>query len=124
MAKRKSSGSGLANFLGGVAMRAVASKMEQKYHYAERGKINPYSAAALGISTGRMKSAKDVARTGAVLGALGAFDDDAPKTRAPFPARGYSAPSGGASTSARSDLALPAAPGRRAPAPDRPAASA
>ena len=57
-------------------MSAVADHMEKKYHYSKKGKINPYKVSAVGIASGRMKSTKDIIRTGAVLGALGSFDVD------------------------------------------------
>ncbi|MCC8357954.1 MAG: hypothetical protein LJU34_09060 [Oscillospiraceae bacterium] len=66
----------LIDLAGGLAMAAIAGRMEKKHHYAERGKINPYGVSAFGIATGRMKSTEDILRTGAVLGALGSFDDE------------------------------------------------
>lgn len=85
MARRKSKKSSkcpeplntLIDIAGGLAMGAVANRMEKKYHYSEKGKINPYAVSAAGIATGRMKSTKDILRTGAVLGAMGSFDVDA-----------------------------------------------
>ena len=61
----------------GLTMGAVAAHMEKKYHYSKKGKINPYTVSAMGLATGRMKSTKDILRTGAVLGALGSFDVEA-----------------------------------------------
>lgn len=66
----------LIDIAGGLAMNAVADHMEKKYHYSKKGKINPYKVSAVGIASGRMKSTKDIVRTGAVLGALGSFDVD------------------------------------------------
>lgn len=66
----------LIDIAGGLAMSAVADHMEKKYHYSKKGKINPYKVSAVGIASGRMKSTKDIIRTGAVLGALGSFDVD------------------------------------------------
>jgi len=71
----------LIDMAGGLAMGAVASRMEQKYHYRDKGKINPYTVSAVGIASGRMKRTEDLLRTGAFLGAMGSFDidaDDAP----------------------------------------------
>ena len=61
----------------GLTMGAVAAHMEKKYHYSKKGKINPYTVSAMGLATGKMKSTKDILRTGAVLGALGSFDVEA-----------------------------------------------
>lgn len=58
-------------------MNAIADKMEQKHHYRQRGVPNPYRASAFGIASGRMKSTEDIIRLGGVMGAMGAFDDDA-----------------------------------------------
>lgn len=72
----------------GLTMGAVAAHMEKKYHYSKKGRINPYTVSAMGLATGRMKSTKDILRTGAVLGALGSFDvdaDDEPEYRALIP---------------------------------------
>lgn len=66
----------LIDIAGGLAMNAVADHMEKKYHYTKKGKINPYKVSAVGIASGKMKSTKDIVRTGAVLGALGSFDVD------------------------------------------------
>lgn len=66
----------MIDLAGGLAMAAIAGSMEKKHHYKARGKINPYEVSALGIATGRMKTTDDIIRTGAVLGALGSFDDD------------------------------------------------
>ena len=66
----------LIDIAGGLAMNAVSDHMEKKYHYSKKGKINPYKVSAVGIASGRMKSTKDIVRTGAVLGALGSFDVD------------------------------------------------
>ena len=56
----------LIDIAGGLAMNAVADHMEKKYHYSKKGKINPYKVSAVGIASGRMKSTKDIVRTGAV----------------------------------------------------------
>ena len=61
----------------GLTMGVVASHMEKKYHYSKKGKINPYTVSAIGLATGKMKSTKDILRTGAVLGAMGSFDVEA-----------------------------------------------
>lgn len=66
----------LIDIAGSLAMSAVADHMEKKYHYSKKSKINPYKVSAVGIASGRMKSTKDIIRTGAVLGALGSFDVD------------------------------------------------
>lgn len=66
----------LIDLAGGAAMAAIANKMEKKHQYRKRGKINPYRASALGISTGRLKSTEDIIRLGGFLGAMGSFDDD------------------------------------------------
>ncbi|CAK7023622.1 MAG: hypothetical protein EUB_02240 [Eubacterium sp.] len=66
----------MIDLAGGLAMGAIAKHMENKYHYSKKGKINPYSVSAIGIASGRMKSTKDILRTGAVLGAMGSFDVD------------------------------------------------
>jgi len=67
----------LINLAGGITMNAIADKMEQKHHYRQRGVPNPYRASAFGIASGRMKSTEDVIRLGGVMGAMGAFDDEA-----------------------------------------------
>ncbi len=79
--KRKKSSSfglgildGLIDLAGGAAMNAVANRMEKKYHYSAKGKINPYRVSAIGIASGRMKTTRDIMRTGAFLGAKGSFN--------------------------------------------------
>lgn len=65
----------------GLTMGAIASHMEDKYHYSKKGKINPYTVSAMGLASGKMKTTGDILRTGAVLGAFGSFDveaDDVP----------------------------------------------
>ena len=59
-----------------LTMAAIASNKEKKYNYTARGKINPYAASAIGLATGTIKNTEDIIRTGAVLGAMGSFDDD------------------------------------------------
>ena len=59
---------------GGYAMSKIAAVMEEKYHYTERGKINPYAVSAVGIAHGKFKSTSSIISTGGVLGALGSFD--------------------------------------------------
>lgn len=85
MAKRKKSRksskcpesfNSLIDLAGGIAMNAIANKMEQKHNYHQHGVPNPYRTAAFGISSGHMKTTEDVVRLGAVMGAMGAFDDD------------------------------------------------
>ncbi|MCD7775270.1 MAG: hypothetical protein LUH40_06800 [Clostridiales bacterium] len=66
----------LADIAGTIAMSAVAANAEAKHHYSEKGKINPYTATAVGMSAGLINNTKDIIRTGAVLGILGSFDDD------------------------------------------------
>ena len=66
----------MIDLAGGLAMAAVAGSMEKRHHYKARGKINLYEVSAMGIATGRMRTTGDIIRTGAVLGALGSFDDD------------------------------------------------
>ncbi len=70
-----SGGDILADFAAGMLMGAVAAHAESKHHYAERGKINPYAVSAMKMGAGRMHTTNDILRTGAMLGALGAFDD-------------------------------------------------
>lgn len=87
MAKRKKSSGKISkcpepintmiDLAAGLTMGAVASRMEKKYNYSKKGKINPYSVSAVGLATGRIKNTKDILRTGAILGALGSFDVDA-----------------------------------------------
>lgn len=60
----------------GLTMAAIASNKEKKHNYSARGKINPYAAIAVGMATGRIKNTEDIIRTGAILGAMGSFDDD------------------------------------------------
>lgn len=60
----------------GLTMAAIASSKEKKHNYSARGKINPYAATAVGMATGRIKNTEDIIRTGAILGAMGSFDDD------------------------------------------------
>jgi hypothetical protein len=67
----------LIDIAGGIAMNAVANKMEQKHQYHKRGVPNPYKASAYGIASGRIKSTEDIIRLGGALGFMGAFDDDA-----------------------------------------------
>lgn len=57
-------------------MGAIADHMEKKHRYTARGKINPYAVSAMGIGTGRLRTTNDLLRTGAMLGAAGAFDSD------------------------------------------------
>lgn len=74
----------LIDIAGGIAMGAVASRMEKKYHYSKKGKPNPYAFSAMRIASGRSVSAKDML----LLGAIGAFDvdaDDAPTYRSYVP---------------------------------------
>ncbi len=72
---------GLIDLAGGIAMNAVANHMEEKYHYSDKGKINPYRVSAIGIASGRMKTTTDIMRTGTYLGAKGSFNvsTDPPK---------------------------------------------
>ncbi|MBQ9251903.1 MAG: hypothetical protein IJ188_04625 [Clostridia bacterium] len=79
--KRKKSSSfglgildGLIDLAGGAAMNSVANHMEKKYHYSAKGKINPYRVSAIGIASGRMKTTRQIMRTGAYLGAKGSFN--------------------------------------------------
>lgn len=67
----------LIDIAGGIAMNAIANKMEQKYHYSNKGKINPYKVSAFKIGTGGFKSTEDIIRTGGFLGAIGSFDVEA-----------------------------------------------
>ncbi len=60
----------------GLTMAAIAGSKEKKHNYSVRGKINPYAATAVGMATGRIKNTEDIIRTGAILGAMGSFDDD------------------------------------------------
>ena len=73
----------LIDIAGGMAMNAIANKMEKKYHYSKKGKINPYRVSAFKIGTGGFKSTEDIVRTGGFLGAMGSFDveSDQPRTR-------------------------------------------
>lgn len=95
MAKRKNGGrknsskcpeplNTMIDIAGGLAMGAIASKMEKKYHYRAKGKINPYAASAMGIATGRIRGTNDILRMGAYLGAAGSFDvqADPPRVKA------------------------------------------
>ena len=41
----------IIDIVGGLAMGAIADRMEKKYHYSKKGKINPYAASAIGIAT-------------------------------------------------------------------------
>ena len=61
----------------GLTMGIVAAHQEKKYHYKDKGKINPYTATAIGFATGSIKSHRDILRTGAILGAMGSFDVEA-----------------------------------------------
>lgn len=74
----------MIDIAGGLAMGAIASKMEKKYHYSAKGKINPYAASAMGMATGRIRGTSDILRMGAYLGAAGSFDvqADPPRARA------------------------------------------
>lgn len=64
----------LIDIAGGIAMNAVANKMEKKYHYSKKRTINPYKVSAFKIGTGRYRSTEDIVRTGGFLGAMGSFD--------------------------------------------------
>ena len=64
----------LLDIAGGIAMNAIANKMEKKHHYSQKGKINPYKVSAFKIGTGGFNSTEDIVRTGAFLGAIGSFD--------------------------------------------------
>ena len=64
----------LLDIAGGIAMNAIANKMEKKYHYSQKGKINPYKVSAFKIGTGGFNSTEDIVRTGAFLGTIGSFD--------------------------------------------------
>lgn len=66
----------LIDLAGGLAMNAIANRMEEKHHYRKRGVPNPYRASAFGISTGRLNSTEDIIRLGGLMGAMGSFDDD------------------------------------------------
>ena len=66
----------LLDIAGGIAMNAIANKMEKKHHYSQKGKINPYKVSAFKIGTGGFNSTEDIVRTGAFLGAIGSFDSD------------------------------------------------
>lgn len=73
----------MIDLAGGITMGLIAGHMEKKHRYKARGKINPYEVSAFGLASGRMKSTEDILRTGAVLGALGSFDDDLPRSYVP-----------------------------------------
>ena len=64
----------LLDIAGGIAMNAIANKMEKKHHYSQKGKINPYKVSAFKIGTGGFNSTEDIIKTGAFLGAIGSFD--------------------------------------------------
>lgn len=66
----------LIDIAGAALMFSIAEKKEKKYHYSKRGVPNPYRAASFGIASGKMNSMEDVTRLGAIMGAMGAFDDD------------------------------------------------
>lgn len=65
------------NLAAGLSMGLIAAHQEKKYHYKEKGKVNPYTATAIGFATGRIKSHRDILRTGAILNAMGSFDVEA-----------------------------------------------
>lgn len=65
------------NLAAGLTMGLIAAHQEKKYHFKEKGKINPYTATAIGFATGSIKSHRDILRTGAILGAMGSFDVEA-----------------------------------------------
>lgn len=78
----------LIDIAAGITMGAVANHMEKKYHYTEKGKINPYAVSSMGLASGKMKSTEDILRTGAFLGAVGSFDveaDGTPSARSYIP---------------------------------------
>lgn len=60
---------------GAGAMMAIASGMEEKHHYKKRKVPNPYTASAIGFATGKLKTTSQIMKLGAILGALGSFDD-------------------------------------------------
>lgn len=67
----------LIDLAAGLTMGAVANRMEKKYHYTEKGKVNPYAASAVGIASGRLKSTEGLLKMGVGLGAMGSFDVEA-----------------------------------------------
>lgn len=67
----------LIDLAGGIAMNAIANKMERKHHYSKKGKINPYKVSAFKIGTGGFRSTGDIVRTGGFLGAIGSFNVEA-----------------------------------------------
>ena len=73
----------LIDIAAGLTMGAIADRMEKKYHYTKKGKINPYAVSAFGLASGRMKSTEDILHTGAFLGAMGSFDVDTSDPDAP-----------------------------------------
>ena len=64
----------LIDIAGGIAMNAIANKMEGKYHYSKKGKINPYKVSAFKIGTCGFRSTEDIVKTGGFIGAKGSFD--------------------------------------------------
>lgn len=68
---------GALDLAGGLTMAGIANKMEQKYHYRKKRKINPYAATAFGIASGRLRTTESLLRLGGALGAAGSFDVEA-----------------------------------------------
>lgn len=66
----------LIDIAAGLTMHAIADKMEKKHNYHKRGAPNPYRASAYGFTVGKMRTTDDILKLGAVMGAMGSFDDD------------------------------------------------
>ena len=66
----------LIDIAAGLTMHAIADKMEKKHNYHKRGAPNPYRASAYGFTAGKMRTTEDILKLGAVMGAMGSFDDD------------------------------------------------
>lgn len=64
----------LTDIAAGIAMNAIASKMEDKYQYQKRSVPNPYRASALGFTAGKLNKTDDIIKLGGLMGSMGAFD--------------------------------------------------
>lgn len=71
----------LIDIASAISMNAIANKMEKKYHYSQKGKINPYKVAAFKIGTDEFETTEEIIRTGCFLGAMGSFDVEADPSR-------------------------------------------
>ncbi|MGN1369437.1 MAG: hypothetical protein ACI4WX_11240 [Aristaeellaceae bacterium] len=83
MAKKRSRKSGkcpepfntLIDLAGAAALDYIAHKQRQKYR-AKKTQVDPYAAAGVAFSLGKLESTEDILELGGMMGAMGAFDPD------------------------------------------------